>query len=269
MENQTGLQHSTMPSSVCEANSSVGSTNYPEKIRQSASMMTVTQRQDNEIAIMIARLLFLLCIPKDNYPTKNETDALIAYIREKQAKFSCESIVTAFELYIERKLDISPKEFIRFGPMLIADVMQSYTRYAFNTLHTPAPGEFQDEMDKIRATTTPEQFEEEMKDLCISSFRRYRNCGKLIDCGNVMYRFLVRNGLLNFSEERKKEIRSRVNQLNMGTFKKAIGGDMDQEERLCMAACELELMEFFNDLIDTDTELSELFENKTSDVHNS
>jgi hypothetical protein len=84
-----------------------------------------------------------------------------------------------------------------------------------------------------------------------------------------MYRFLVRNKCLNFSEERKKEIRGRVEELNPGIYKQILHGNKDMEEKLRMACRELALMEFFNDLIDTDTELSELFENKTSDVHNS
>jgi hypothetical protein len=52
----------------------------------------------------------------------------------------------------------------------------------------------------------------------------------------------------------------------MGIFKKAIGGDMDQQARLEMATCDLEMMELFNDLIDTGTELSELFENSPANV---
>lgn len=266
MENQQGLQLSMMPSSACLASNATGTVNYPERIKQNAVLPTVIQRQDNEIGIMIARILFLLCVPKDNYPTKNETDALIAFIREKQAKFSCESIITAFELYIDRQLDITPKEYIRFGPMLISDVMQSYTRYAFNTLHRPAEGETPDEADKERMTKTPEQLEAEIKNTCVITFRRYQDTGKLFDPGNFQYHFLVRHGLLNFSQERKKEIRGRVNQLNLGIFHKAISGDKDQEERLKMAARELALMEFFNDLIDTGTELSEMFENTPADV---
>lgn len=266
MENQTGLQRSTMPSGGCLETNVARAVNYPERIRQNAVLPTVTQRQDNDIAMMIIRLLFLLCVPKDNYPTKNETDALIAFIREKQSKFSCESIVTAFELYIDRQLDITPKEFIRFGPMLISDVMQSYTRYAFNTLHRPTEGDTPDEADKERMTKTPEQLEAEIKNTCVATFHRYRDVGKLFDPGNFQYHFLVRHGLLNFSQERKKEIRGRVNQLNLGIFHKAISGDKDQEERLKMAARELALMEFFNDLIETGTELSEMFENSTVDV---
>lgn len=268
MEEQTGLQLSTTQSKECSVSRPVASTNYPEKIRKAAEMETVIGRQEKEIGMMIVRILFLLCIPKDSYPSKNETNALIAYIREKQARFSCESIVTAFELYIDRQLDIMPKEYVRFGPMLIADVMGSYTRYSFNTLHNNISEVPADEMDKIKASTTPAQLEEKIKADCISAFDRFRNTGKLFDPGNFMYRFLVRKEILNFSQDRKKEIRGRVNQLNMGIFKRALGGDIDQEERLRMAARELALMEFFNDLIDTNTELSELFENKPTDVHN-
>lgn len=266
MENQQGLQRSTMQSVGCLETNATRAVNYPERIKQNAVLPTVVQRQDNEIGMMIVRLLFLLCVPKDSYPTKNETDALIAFIREKQAKFSCESIITAFELYIDRQLDITPKEFIRFGPMLISDVMQSYTRYSFNILHSGTSGDTPDEMDKIRATTTPAQLEEKIKADCIKAFERYKAKGGVFDPGNYMYRFLVRHGVLNFSEERKKEIRGRVNQLNMGIFKKAIGGDMDQQARLEMATCDLEMMELFNDLIDTGTELSEMFENSPEDV---
>jgi len=208
----------------------------------------------------------MLEIPKDRYPDAAEMTAIASYIKEKHYKVSIDSMLLAFELYISKKLDEAPEKYERFGPMLIERVMQSYTRYSFNILHSGTSGDTPDEMDKIRATTTPAQLEEKIKADCIKAFERYKAKGGVFDPGNYMYRFLVRHGVLNFSEERKKEIRGRVNQLNMGIFKKAIGGDMDQQARLEMATCDLEMMELFNDLIDTGTELSEMFENSPEDV---
>lgn len=52
-----------------------------------------------------------------------------------------------------------------------------------------------------------ETTEEEWKDLAISAFEKFKANGVYEDWGNIIYLFLERKGILNFSNERKAEIK--------------------------------------------------------------
>jgi len=114
-----------------------------------------------------------------------------------------------------------------------------------------------------------------MKQSCINDFAYYKRTKRLIDNGNPKYSFLKEAGIINFSIERMQAIfnrvlaeqtaRAKVDRLNsdVNSFSRDIAEiviKQGDKSELVKSAARLEALKvFFDDLIETGTELTDLF----------
>ena len=240
--------------------------NYTQRIIVASGSQAISALQGLiQVKKALLQILFLLEIPKDRYPDEVEMTALATYISEKHGKTSIPSLLLAFELYITRKLDESPDKFERLGPLTIERVMQSYARYSFNILKEKTTSELPepDDLAALRRQTD-EQREAAMKQMCLVEFERFKRSGQVYDFGNILWKYLEQKGIVNFTEERKQQMKDRVMKnkeiIREFKIKDGICPDMDAEAKIECRLFDLYLRTFFNDMLESDTTPEELFE---------
>lgn len=114
---------------------------------------------------------------------------------------------------------------------------------------------------------TPEEIDYIMKDACLRSFDDFRKNILIVDAGNVKYNYLVKCGIINFTKERKQEIRTIVesrmrtqaieNRQKSETIEKVIAKILT--ESIISESRREALIVFYKDLCETETELKDLF----------
>lgn len=113
---------------------------------------------------------------------------------------------------------------------------------------------------------TPEEADYILKEACLKSFDEFRKGVAIFDHGNVKYNYLVKVGVLNFTKERKEAIKTMVEARvkaevietkgKAETIEKALS--RIQPDSIISASKKEALNQFFKDLADTETELSDL-----------
>lgn len=125
-----------------------------------------------------------------------------------------------------------------------------------------------DNANKEPDKKTPEEIDYIMKDACLRSFDDFRKKVPVVDAGNVKYNYLVRKGLINFTAERKVQIMNYVserlkteaveNRQKAESVEKVIGKILP--ETIVSESRREALIVFYQDLVETETELKDLIE---------
>lgn len=112
-----------------------------------------------------------------------------------------------------------------------------------------------------------------MNEACLNAFDRYKKTKKLVDFGGAKYKHLEKNGLINHSIDIRKEIFRKAREQALldasttimnpkETTAKTIAHEVlknpDKHEIVKNIAREMALKRFFDDLIETDTELKDM-----------
>jgi len=107
-----------------------------------------------------------------------------------------------------------------------------------------------------RPTPMPAEREIIMQNGIWHAWKEYRTNNRIIDFGGTRFDWLFKKGLINFTPERWQGfINSATNQTDIeGVYKVAITGDK-KEISIEITAKNLGLKAFFDDLIETGTEL--------------
>ena len=105
-----------------------------------------------------------------------------------------------------------------------------------------------------------------LKNACLKSFDDFRKGVVIFDAGNVKYNYLVKCGIINFTKERKQEIRTIVesrmrtqaieNRQKSESIEKSIAKILP--ESIISESRREALVVFYKDLIETETELIDL-----------
>jgi hypothetical protein len=127
--------------------------------------------------------------------------------------------------------------------------------------------EAKENANKEPAKKTEAEIDEIMKDACLRSFDDFRRKIPVVDAGNVKYNYLVKCGLINFTKERKQEIRNKVesrlkaeaieSRQKAETIEKAIAKILP--DSIVAESRREALIVFYQDLVETETELKDLF----------
>jgi hypothetical protein len=123
------------------------------------------------------------------------------------------------------------------------------------------------ENEKIEpAKKTEAEIDAIMRDACLRSFDDFKKKILVVDAGNVKYNYLVKCGLINFTKERKQEIRAIVesrmrtqaieNRQKSETIEKSIAKILT--ESIISESRREALVVFYKDLVETETELIDL-----------
>jgi hypothetical protein len=126
--------------------------------------------------------------------------------------------------------------------------------------------EAKENANKQPTKKTEAEIDEIMKDACLRSFDDFRRNIPVVDAGNVKYNYLVKLGIINFTKERKLEIKNKVesilkaeaieNKIKTDTVEKAL--KRLKPETIVFESRKQALIDFYGDLVETETELSEL-----------
>lgn len=116
------------------------------------------------------------------------------------------------------------------------------------------------------AKKTQEEIDEILRFACLESFDQFKNGIIVFDAGNVKYNYLVKCGVINFTKERKQEIRTIVesrmrtqaieNRQKSETIEKSIAKILT--ESIISESRREALVVFFKDLVETETELIDM-----------
>ncbi len=117
-------------------------------------------------------------------------------------------------------------------------------------------------------SSSREVTEDDYKELALNAFKKYKEVGKYEDYGNIIYDFLDCKNVINFSNQRKKDIERTVKEIELkrlsmprtlherNSFKiimeKILSGDKDELRRKCKRYA---LNVFFADLVEMDADL--------------
>lgn len=121
---------------------------------------------------------------------------------------------------------------------------------------------------------TAEEIQRFMNESCLKAFQKYKENGSLIDLGGAKFKHLEALGIINHSLERKKEILAHAKQKCISEARQTILNSSresnirsiafevvkhpDNNEIVKNTAREMALKIFFDELIEMETELSEL-----------
>ena len=127
--------------------------------------------------------------------------------------------------------------------------------------------EAKENANKEPAKKTEAEIDEIMLDACLRSFDDFRRKVPVVDAGNVKYNYLVKCGLINFTKERKQEIRNKVesrlkveaieSRQKAETIEKAIAKILP--DSIVAESRREALIVFYQDLVETEAELKDLF----------
>jgi hypothetical protein len=220
------------------------------RIRQARNLPRISTLPDKEIGLVLNVIFSLLGVP---LPDTFDRDVLIRYVKNHMMRYSAIEFDIAFTLYIQGKLDYNGEHYGKPSPLFIENVMQSYARYSFPIItrkNEPEP--------EPVPLSDAEQYNS-LKKHCLEVFEEYKGTGRLLDYGSVKFRFLEVQGIINLTPERKREIMEMAKKQTAAIAKPGIKfvvydtDDLKEESRL------LALKIFFSDLIETGTELKDLF----------
>jgi len=126
------------------------------------------------------------------------------------------------------------------------------------------------EKGKEQPAKSEKEIKEIMEGAIIRSFDDFKKGGLIFDAGNVKYNYLVKIGFLNFTVERKKEIFEQVKErmkqdaietkTNNETIAKALSKILPETEISNARTASLKI--YFQDLIDTGVNISDMLEKK-------
>lgn len=230
-------------------------------------MMKVDKSTNTEISMMLAFVFVLLGIRSENIPDENEQTILINHIKTNMSRWSLLDMRTAFELLVTGKLDfdrdhlkkISPDAAYssKFSSLYLDNVMQSYQRYRFNVVSANKA----EVVDVKEEKVTSEQADKIIRQCTIDAFSQFKKSRKVYDFGSPKFNYLRSLGVINFTEGRWAHIREKAKFMieteSLPLFLKSIK-PKNYSEKVEEQAKEIALSIFFNDLIETETEITDL-----------
>ena len=165
--------------------------------------MEIKWLSDSDLCVLFLHISELLGITK--VPEQSQIKILSDFVRKYFSKTEAGKIPIAFEFYIGGKLPIEYKNAYRLHSGLFSSVVNSYLN-AYDR---------QDQASDYQR----EQFDRhEWFDYLKNEITNYYETGdyKLRDYGNPFWHFLTEKGLINFTQERREQIKKYVEE---GRFK--------------------------------------------------
>lgn len=183
---------------------------------------------------------------------KIQTDVIVNFLRNHHEQTTVEELKIAFNLGVSGKLDIDMTHYQNFNSMYFSNVLLSYKRFKAKIIR-------ENPVKKELGTTTTN-----MDEQCLKAFEEFRKKGSYYDCFNCVYNYLDKRNVLNLTPTRKNEFMEKAktsvantkrNETNIKNLLETIAGNKNE---IIAHAKRLALTSFFNDLLDTETELAHL-----------
>lgn len=217
---------------------------------------------DGKIAEVLIYLYKITGVPIE----KPQTNILIGYMKNSMSFYSLLDLINGFTLAINRKLDIDdPNPYNSFSTLYIEKIMQSYHRYRFNVLETVKKQEALKPSD-VPFLSPSEKFEA-LQRWAVKTFKIFCEHGEFLNYGSPLYDRLKASGIINFTPEREEQLKSESAHNVTRTSRTEKSQSVGQAFILMNNSSYTEafryhaLKTFFNDLISTNTDLTELFDN--------
>jgi len=147
---------------------------------------------DIEIKETLLMIFALIGIPQERFPDKAQESVLLGYIRNHLSHYSLKDFRLAFEVGVDRKLDVDITHFNNFNSLYLSNVLQSFSRFRAKWISTHSK-------EQKRELTFDEQ-DEISKKYILLDFLYFKNGDKIIFHQSV-YKFLRRKRALKWDTE--------------------------------------------------------------------
>ena len=225
----------------------------------------VNLESSQSITDLLGYCLTILGTREENYPNDIEQPILISHIKGNMSRWSLMDFQIAFQLLVAGSLDFDRKDLNKispdaaysnkFSPLYLDNVMQSYNRYRVNVLEKAKEVDH----DKLlEETLKPSDAEKEAinRNGCLNAFAAQKAGRPWLDFGNVKFNYLEKCGNIVLTDERKEDLMKCAKSVLIQRGEKSIGEVLVGMQK--MEAKRIALEQYFNFLIETNQELSEV-----------
>jgi hypothetical protein len=204
--------------------------------------------RNSEINEVLVKIYQVVGILPANFPV--DAMILINHLKKYYGSISLAFLFNAFETWARgTQFDVRVEFHGQFSTLFMEGVIQAFQRYVKSK-------EKQIYEDSVTPTPTPAERYEIMKTGIYHAWREYRTNKRIIDMAGTRWDWLVENKFVNFTDQRMNEFKLRAandpDSVNIFTL---LGSGDKKEVMMEIATKNLVLKAFFDDLIETGTEL--------------
>lgn len=201
-----------------------------------------------EINVVLLRVYQMIGMLPANYPV----DSLIFtnHLKRFYPDISLTFLSNAFEIYCRgTQFNVNIEFHGVFSIIFMDQVIQAYQRYVRAKQQASTE-------EEINPVPTPEERMEIMRAGIYHAMREYRTNHRIIDMAGTRWDWLVKNGYANFTDQRMEQFKTRaLNDPESANIFTKLGSGEKKDIMMEIASKNLALKAFFDDLIETGTEL--------------
>lgn len=259
MDTRTQMQRHTQ-NSVC-------STNIIKDVQLAKYHPRINNDSQQNFDAAMNYIFMMLGITGANLPSRETRQVMREHMMSPNFNYSNLDLKCAFTLYVQGRLDFTENHYQNLSIFFIEKVMQSYKRYSVTLKN--------EELRQEPGRPTAAEYHRIMVEGCLFCFEQYKTKHVLFDFGNPTFEYLEKKNILVVTEGKRLAAHDKAKHImKVESMNKQMAGMAKEPMRLMMEAIEnnahdlvtvkakkVLLQEFFNDLIETETELTDLLEN--------